>query len=296
MQKPQVQASATTRIISEKAMDLVSDSTLFQTLRPNQKRLLSHVKQCATADEIWKACRKRHRITIASDGGLKGNRSTFGWTISTPSNTVLLEGAGPMDGPYNVASSTRSEIGGFTAPLLILTLLSQMWGMQHRCKVAWVCDSKAALANVEKSTSRDHPPWYQPNNDDLLSQVKSMAKQLGRPIQPIWIKGHQVSASGTQSQNNKNIDRNNRADELATWYRDHATLPQTKEMTPHSSEERISISINCKRLVSQVDLRGYLQQRFTWSDATWNTIDLLTFGRFFKKLPPSPNGSHKSCL
>ena len=99
----------------------------YQTLSQPQRRLLSHVKQCVPADTVWKACRKKLYLTIASDGGLKDRQGTFGWTLSTPSNEVLYEGAGPIDGPSDVASSTRSEIGGYAAPLLLLTILAQLW-------------------------------------------------------------------------------------------------------------------------------------------------------------------------
>ena len=64
---------------------------------------------------------------------------SFGWTLSTPCNT------------FDVA---RSEIGGYVAPLLLLTPPAQLWGIQHRCKLEWVCNtSKAALSTVRKSTS-----------------------------------------------------------------------------------------------------------------------------------------------
>jgi hypothetical protein len=37
------------------------------------------------------------------------------------------EGSGPIDGPMEVGSSTRSELGGFTAPLLLATALARFW-------------------------------------------------------------------------------------------------------------------------------------------------------------------------
>ena len=85
---------------------------MINSLPPYQRRLLTHINQCADDSEVWKASRSKGKISIASDGGLKDIRGTFGWTISTGDNTTLYEGAGPVDGPRNVASSTRCEIAG----------------------------------------------------------------------------------------------------------------------------------------------------------------------------------------
>lgn len=78
---------------------------------------------------MWKASRLTGKLTIATDGGLKATReTTFGWTITTADNTTTYEGAGPVDGPRDVANSTRCEIVVFAAPMLLFTLLAQHWG------------------------------------------------------------------------------------------------------------------------------------------------------------------------
>lgn len=58
-------------------------------------------------------------MTIASDGGLKHGIGTMGWKIVSQNGTPLFSGSGPIDGPHDVANSTRSELGGITAPLLL---------------------------------------------------------------------------------------------------------------------------------------------------------------------------------
>ena len=279
--------------------DLVTDSRFYQSLPRSKKKLLSYVKQCATPEAIWESCHGKKQLSIASDGGLNGCVGTFGWNLSTHKNEVLFEGAGPIDGPFDVASSTRSELGGYVAPLLVLHILTQIWGMQHRCKLAWVCDSKAALSNVRKSTSRDNEQRYQPNNADFLVQIRDYHKRLRQPIKPIWIKGHQQGGKTTTKGGTRNIDRNNRADELATWYREQLALPQSTEVTDHIPESRITIAINGKRLVSRIEeciryhvngyhLRGYLQDIYKWSNSTWDLLDLATLGRFCRRMP-APN-------
>ena len=63
-------------------------------LPPSQKRLLSSVRLCSSAADVWEASRSKKNLTIASDGGLKDTRGTFGWTLSTSENIILYEGIG----------------------------------------------------------------------------------------------------------------------------------------------------------------------------------------------------------
>ena len=67
-------------------------------------------------------------LTISFDGGLKGYQGTFGWQLSSSTNEVLYKGAGPVDGPLESASSTRCELGGLVAPLLLLALVCNKFG------------------------------------------------------------------------------------------------------------------------------------------------------------------------
>ena len=86
-------------------------SSMIKTLPKHQRRLLSHVKQRVNDDVLWSTCRTKKRVTIASDGGLtKGRQGTFGWNLSTNKNQSLFKGAGPADGPYDTANSTRCEL------------------------------------------------------------------------------------------------------------------------------------------------------------------------------------------
>ena len=72
----------------------------------------------------------------------------FEWKIATTTNKALLQGYGPVDGPIKTGSSTRSKLGGFTVPLLLVTILARQWGLRHRCKLQWRADSKAAIDRV----------------------------------------------------------------------------------------------------------------------------------------------------
>ncbi|KAI2495164.1 hypothetical protein MHU86_19349 [Fragilaria crotonensis] len=96
----------------------------LKRLPRNKRRLLSHINFTSDEDTLWKECQRKQILTIASDGGLKGRKGTIGWSVTTPKNDILCEGAGPIDGPYDTASSTRCELSGYAAALLFLSLLA----------------------------------------------------------------------------------------------------------------------------------------------------------------------------
>ena len=98
------------------------------------QRLLFDYTQEATDVDIWRVFRSRIRLTIVTDGSLLPTAGTFGWKLVTPKKKVLFTGSGPIDGPIEIGSSTRSELGGFTGPLLLVTLLARFWGLRHRCR------------------------------------------------------------------------------------------------------------------------------------------------------------------
>jgi hypothetical protein len=139
----------------------------------------------------------------------------------------------------------------------------------------------------------------QPDNPDFLSIIKKETKTFRRSIKHIWVKGHQkVStpiSSGKRCSTN-DIKGNNRADELATWYRELSGKRQSTERVDHVSESMISISLNGVRLVSQVEeclryhvdgyhLRQYIQSKYQWSNQTWAKIDVEAIGIFHRRLP-----------
>ena len=97
--------------------------------------MLTTMSQAASDILIWRAFRSRRCITIASDGGLCKRLGTFGWKIVTIDKltdtffVTLYEGSGPVDGPQDIANSTRSKFGGLVAPLLLCTSLAAYWGL-----------------------------------------------------------------------------------------------------------------------------------------------------------------------
>ncbi|KAI2507938.1 hypothetical protein MHU86_6471 [Fragilaria crotonensis] len=111
----------------------------------------------STRDKLWEECQKKQKVTIATEGGLKGHQGTFGWVISTKANKVLMEGAGPVDGPLDTSNSTRCELGGYAASLIFLSLVHSRWGTkQHKCTFRWVTDSKVAITKQCYKSNREN--------------------------------------------------------------------------------------------------------------------------------------------
>ena len=123
------------------------------------RRLLHHHEQQATDVQVWRAFRdKKSRLEIVTDGSLAESIGTFGWRILRPPNLILFQGSGPVDGPRESGTSTRSELGGFAAPLLLVAAIARFWGIQHRCKFRWIVDSTAAISKVEMVTCHGARP------------------------------------------------------------------------------------------------------------------------------------------
>ena len=273
------------------------------------RRMLNHVKQNVSDVEAWEACNTEDPLTFATDGGLKGTRGTFGWIISSSTKVVLFEGAGPVDGPFDSASSTRSELGGFAAVLLFYQVLRSQWASLPPCTYRWVCDSKAAISNTSKATDSNRITTGQPNNADYLGIIKEQMQLLEQPIEPVWVKGHQAGTRVTfdSTSDQADINHNNYVDNLATWYREHSKKPQSKEKSAHVSSAIVSVFINKVRLVNNIEecirfhtngyhLRQYTQTKHSWSDHTWDSIDFLSFGMFYKRLPATDQSNHTKFL
>jgi hypothetical protein len=240
-----------------------------------QRRLLDEYEQVATDTEVLRAFRSKGRIYVASDGGLHNTLGTHGWIIST-GKKVLFKCAGPVDGPFDLSSSTRCELRGCASSLLMVVVLSRMWGLRHRCSFRWVCDSTSAISRVNRFCRRGSKTTRMPNDADLLSLIKSLLGELRRKFTPVWVKGHQDSLSAYEKlplSARLNID----ADFLTTRYRQRGRL-KSKERIDHEPAQLCSISINGRRLTGQYDasirfhingyhLRRYIQGQNSWSDS-----------------------------
>ena len=61
----------------------------------------------------------------------------------------LVTGSGPVDSPATQASSTRSELHGFAAPLEYIHQLSRYYSMRPKGEYEWECYSQYAITRPE---------------------------------------------------------------------------------------------------------------------------------------------------
>jgi ribonuclease HI len=220
-----------------------------------------------------------------------------GKMVTSRDNKVLFQGSGPIDGPYEVGSSTRSELGGFTAPLLLVNILSKYWGIRHRCEFQWLTDSKAAISKVKIYTTgskRHQPPSKYPDHSDYVKTIMELCKELKCNITPHWIKGHQdddVEYDKLSRDAKLNVD----LDQLATHHRTKAISKPMRHIE-HVESQVVSLTINGCRFPGNWEtnlrcwsingsyMKTYLLKLHQWSDRTWAKIDFTTVKSQFRNL------------
>jgi hypothetical protein len=214
-----------------------------------------------------------------------------------------FSGSGPVDGPFDISHSTRSELGGLTAPLLLVTSLAKFWGLNHKCRYRWITDSKAAISKVTFVTGPQYSPRQYPDDIDYVTAITELHRSLGgRKLHPTWIKGHQdgdTAYDELSSDAKLNVD----VDQLASdhFWSGHGTRPSHQIM--HLSEYRITIAVNGVIYPTRIDeqlryhingtyLKETLKSHYSWNKTTWNRIDIAAFGRHFKSLVGSTRVQH----
>jgi Reverse transcriptase (RNA-dependent DNA polymerase) len=266
-------------------------------------RLLSIWHQEASDLEIWRAFRSRQRITIASDGGLKRGLGTLGWKIVDRQGRPLFSGSGPVDGPYDISHSTRSELGGLTAPMLLVLSIAKFWGLQHRCRYKWITDSKAAISKVTYITTSQFAPRRYPDDVDYVTAIHELHRALGgRKLRISWIKGHQDEDTDYE-QLSRAAQLNVDADQLASdyYWAGKGMRPTAKLI--HLKEYLVTVAINGDIYPTRIDeqiryhingsyMKEYLKDKHGWSESTWGKIDINAFGRHFKSLTGTRRVQH----
>jgi hypothetical protein len=206
-----------------------------------------------------------------------------------------------VDGPIEIGSSTRRELGGFTAPLLLVTVLAKHWGLRHKSKFRWLADSQVAINKVSLVTRPDYRPTSQPDSCDYLSFIKELFKELCRPLTAQWITSHQDSDKKDAQLTDDaklNVDVDPRATDFHSKLR--AQPRRTTDLIPSSV---ISISISKTRFYGNIDddlryhingsyPKDYLKGKHHWNETTWNTIDMTASGRHFKTIPLAHRPAH----
>jgi hypothetical protein len=100
---------------------------------PGPRRLLQKFEQHVSDTCMIEHLRSIKSKTISTDGSLSLiGQGPFGWMLTDAKGQQLVTGSGPADGPANQASSTRSELHGFAAPLEYIHQLSRYYSMRPK--------------------------------------------------------------------------------------------------------------------------------------------------------------------
>jgi hypothetical protein len=120
---------------------------LLQPLGP--RRLLQKFDQHVSDTCMIEHLRSIKSKTISTDGGFSLiGQGTFGWMLTDAQGKKLITGSGPVDGPADQASSTRSELHGFAAPLEYIHQLARYYSMRLKGEYEWECDSQGVLNRI----------------------------------------------------------------------------------------------------------------------------------------------------
>lgn len=114
---------------------------------------------------------------LMEDSKVAKAHTTHGWVLATGSIVLLFTGAGPIDGPFDLSSSTRRELGGLASSLLLIAAMSRLWGIRHRASFRWCADSKAAISRALRY-AHQRSRYYMPPDSDLLSLIRNLLREI----------------------------------------------------------------------------------------------------------------------
>jgi len=98
---------------------------------PGPRRLLQKFDQHISDTCMIKHMPSIKSKTISTDGSLSlTSQGTFGCRLMDAQGKKIVTGSGPVDGPATQASSTRSELHGFAAPLEYIHQLARYYSMR----------------------------------------------------------------------------------------------------------------------------------------------------------------------
>ena len=235
--------------------------------------------------------------TISTDGGLSLiGRGTFGWMLTDAQGQQLVIGSGPVDGPATQASSTRSELHGFAAPLEYIYQLSRYYSMRPKGQYEWECDRQCAITRAKvllKFKQRRRRPY----NADIISNLtQRLGQNRSMTFKSTLVKAHQdddklPSGQVLSDAASRNIDM----DSLANDYLLAADQPHTQDNAAHVDAQAISISIQGTRITGRYEeairehidgsyLRHYLSVKHKWTDSKWACVDWYSHERHLKVL------------
>ena len=225
-------------------------------------------------------------LACGTDGGLLNGFGTFGYVWADfASSQILCRGKGIVPGQVHEMSSTRAELCGIFAALLYLRMVTTYYHLvppQTGVLCTMHCDSTAALHRISDLKYEGFgTTWRCRANYDLEAAIKACLQASSMSFSWIWVKGHarrrKKPADFTWAET-----LNDHADDLAT----EARATRHRYDSSHWPEQQVSIDGPRGRICGRIDheirycctatdLMSYWQQRFHWTTAQVNSIDIL---------------------
>ena len=263
---------------------------------PGPRRLLQKFDQHVSDTCMIAHLRSIKSKTISTDGGLSLiGQGTFGWMLTDAQGKKLVTGSGPVDGPADQSSSTRSELHGFAAPLEYIHQLARYYSMRLKGEFEWECDSQCALNRIGvllKFQQRRRQPY----NADIISNLTHrLGQNRTMNIKRTWVQAHQDEKKLPGEILSDAALRNIKVDSIAEDYLHDPRQPQTSDNAAHVDAQAVSICIQGTRVTGRYEdairesidgsyLREYLSDKHAWSDSTWACIDWYSHERHLKVL------------
>ena len=254
-------------------------------LPPAERRLISSVSyaECDAEEILVQYLQIECSLFIGTDGGKRQKNGSFSWSIYSPGEEQLILNSGPVDGWHKCQNSLRSEAAALASVTLYLDELATFFSLDICCRFILYVDSTSAISNV--SQLRDLIPKRRfANNADIFS-IMSSAHSVITQFQFQHVKSHQ--------DDNTDVDKlsfparvNVSCDQMATaqllrqkTHADERTMscplmPRHLPVEIKYNDQTIS-SHYVTRLREEIGLarhRLFLQNKYHWDDATWETI------------------------
>jgi hypothetical protein len=146
----------------------------------------------------------------------------------------LVTGSGPVDCPATQASSTRSELHGFSAPLEYIHQLARYYSMRPKGEYEWECE---------------------PYNADIISNLtQRLGQNQSMTTKSTWVKAHQDEKKDTRPSILSDAAlRNIKLDSIANDYLLDTCQPQTLENAEHVDAQAISICIQGTQIIGRYE-------------------------------------------
>jgi ribonuclease HI len=131
-------------------------------------------------------------LKLGTDGSFHQEKETasFGWVL-LGNQTLLVRGAGPVDGVPSMMSSTRAELFGIASPNEFLYHFMKFHQIESTSKCLKCVDNKAAISQVNRMQNKHSRHRRYSNDVDVLTVIIDRMKESTLQHRLRWVKAHQ---------------------------------------------------------------------------------------------------------